>query len=257
MIGLASPTKFHGRLISLCSWPFFVLCFLWHSTPASLIADSNTEGWAWGVGCPGDGASFPGGPFSATAASGFSGSGMCTRTTTHFTKFSFTSSSGGALSTSSLYGIHTGSWLIIPPTLSSESAPIYTVAPVCPISQKNINWVFVQWDTGTRTMTDTYVIGAASYNPSTGVDVTAQYDVTGASYFLGTDHMPGSCTNGVYSVSGDGNSAELNGNIYFAMDGSGVYKSNPGHATFFFPQFSVNPSPDLGGYCERSGDDFR
>ena len=39
---------------------------------------------------------------------------------------------------------------------------------------------------------------------------------------------------------------DLDGTVYFAPTGAGVFKSNPGHATFFFPQYLVNASTDLG-----------
>ena len=35
--------------------------------------------------------------------------------------------------------------------------------------------------------------------------------------------------------------------MYFTTNGAGVYKTNPGHATFFFPQYLTTTSSDLGG----------
>ena len=64
---------------------------------------------------------------------GFNGSGTCARTSTYFTQFVFTSSSGGTLGSSTLYALHTGDVLIVPPTLSSDVEPIFMVAPDCPV----------------------------------------------------------------------------------------------------------------------------
>ena len=57
--------------------------------------------------------------------------------------------------------------------------------------------------------------------------------------------MSGSCSSGLYTASGT--SSDLNGIVYFTTYGAGVYKTNPGHATFFFPQYLTNTSSDLGG----------
>ena len=206
------------------------------------------------MGCPGDGTSKTGsGDFSSSTSGGFSGSGSCSRTTTHFTKFNFTSDSGGTLNFSTLYGVHTGDWIIVPPTLNSESAPIYMVNSVCPWSNKTLNWIFVQWDSGTRTLQDTYVLGAATYDTSAGLNVTGQYDVTGAAYWQTVTPMPGSCSGGTYTVSGQ---SDLNGTVYFTADSSGVYKTTLGHATFFFPQYSVNQTQDLGNIVNAQGMSF-
>ena len=226
-------------------WLQTALVFLVGLAPVRTLADTASEGWNWSVGCPGDGTEYPSGPFAASTQSGFIGSGTCSRTGTHFTQFTFTSSTG-AINTSTLFGLHTGDWLIVPPTLSSDYAPIYSVTPTCPYFNKTLNWILVQWDTGMRTMTDTYVLGTATYSTSSGITVTAQYDVSGAAYWLGVVSMPGTCTDGLYPISGQ-STADLNGKVYFAMDGGGVYKTNPGHATFFMPQYTVNASTDLGG----------
>ena len=125
----------------------------------------------------------------------------------------------------------------MPPTLSTEAAPIYLVNSACPGSNQTLNWIFVQWDLGTRTLQDTYVLGSTTYNTSSGLNITGQYDVTGGAYWLGVVPMPGTCSGGLYTVSGQ---SDLDGTVYFTADGSGVYKTTPGHATFFFPQYSVN-----------------
>ena len=53
-----------------------LVCVLILTFSFSLLADTNSEGWSWGVGCPGDGTVFTGsGVFTASTASGFSGSG--------------------------------------------------------------------------------------------------------------------------------------------------------------------------------------
>lgn len=212
---------------------FALVCAFALVYPSFLFADTLSEGWTWSVGCPGDGTSFTGGSFSVVSSTGFSGSGTCARTTTEFTQFTFTSSSGGTTNSSVMYGVHTGDWLIVPPTLTTESAPIYLVSSVCPWNNKNLTWIFVQWNSSSQILQDTYVLGTASYNTSTGVTVTGQYDVTGTPYWEGSVAMPGTCSNGVYTVSGQ-SSADLNGTVYFTSDGSGVFKTTPGHATFFF-----------------------
>ena len=61
------------------------------------FAENVTEGWTWGVACPGDGAWFSTAYFTTGTTAGFEGVGNCTRTSTHFTQFSFNSdNSGGA-----------------------------------------------------------------------------------------------------------------------------------------------------------------
>ena len=223
-----------------------ILALILIFAPLWLLADTESEGWSWTISCPGDGTSFTGsGTFNSSTATGFIGSGGCTRVSTHFTQFTFTSSTGGTLTSNILYGLHTGDWLIIPPTLSTETYPVYAVSSACPAANTNLNWVFIQWNASAQGLQNTYLLGTAAYNTASGVTITGQYDVTGAAYWLGVTSMPGTCSNGVYPVSGQ-SSADLNGTAYFTTDGSGVYKSNPGHATFFFPQYTMNLSNDLG-----------
>ena len=88
-----------------------------------------------------------------------------------------------------------------------------------------------------------------------GVVVNTQYDVTGAAYWIGLLNMPGTCTNGVYTISGQ-NIAEINGSVFFSGTDPGVYKSGPGHATFFFPQYSISSSSDLGSLTSVQGMTF-
>ena len=232
-----------------------LFCFIALIFPLTLLADTTSEGWSWGVGCPGDGTSFlGGGSFIASTAGGFSGSGNCSRTATRFTQFTFTTVAGGTTNASTLYGVHTGDWLIVPPTLSTESAPLYMVNSACPVNNVTLNWIFVQWDTSTRILQNTYVLGAASYDTNSGVTVTGQWDVAGSAYWLGIDAMPGACSGGEYGVTGQ--TGDLDGTIYFTSDGAGVYKSIPGHATFFFPQYTVSQSSGSGKSHEHSGHDL-
>ena len=186
---------------------FYLLLLFW--IPAPLFADNTTEGWTWTIGCPGDGTTAAS-TFAATSAdgSGFTGSGSCSRTTTHFTQFTFTSSSGATLNTSTLYGIHTGDWLVIPPVVNTETFPVYTVSSLCPVAAVTLNWIFVQWDAGTRTMADTYVLGGATYTPGGSINVTGQYDVTGVPYWAGLVPMPGGCSNGTYTATGSADLVE-------------------------------------------------
>ena len=226
---------------SLLKFLFLILFFR-----ASLaLADVTSEGWSWGVGCDSEG-TFGNSTFTATAndSGSFSGSGTCARTSTNFTQFVFTSTSGGTLASSTLYALHTGDVLIVPPTLSSDVEPIFMTAPYCPIANHTLNWIFVQWDSTTNPLTNTYLLGTATYNTTSGITVTSQYDVSGAMYFSTSIAMSGSCSGGIYASSSI-DSSELDGNVYFTATGAGVYKTNPGHATMFFPQYLVTPSTDL------------
>ena len=220
---------------------FLFLALLFRAALA--FGDTTTEGWTWGVNCDGEG-TFGSANFTATNSGGFSGSGTCARTSTYFTQFVFTSSSGGTTNSSTLYALHTGDVLIVPPTLGSEAEPIFMAAPNCPVANQTLNWIFVQWDSSANPLQNTYLLGTATYNTSSGIAVTSQYDVTGAAYWLGTVAMSGSCSGGIYTSSGG--SSELDGTVYFTATGAGVYKTNPGHATMFFPQYLVYPSTDLG-----------
>ena len=92
----------------------------------------------------------------------------------------------------------------------------------------------MQWNSSSRILQNTYVLGTANYNTSTGVTVTGQYDVTGTGYWEGSVAMPGTCSDGVYTVRGQAYTGDLDGTVFFTADGSGVYKTTLGHATFFF-----------------------
>ena len=70
----------------------------------------------------------------------------------------------------------------------------------------------MQWDTGARTLQNNYVLGSATYDTSAGINVTGQWDVYGTAYYLNIDPMPGTCSAGVYTVSGQ-SSADLNGTV--------------------------------------------
>ena len=214
------------------------------------FADNVTENWSWGVGCPGDGASFSTAYFNASSASGFQGVGNCTRTSTHFTQFTFNSDNSGGgttLNSTTLYGVHTSDWLIIPPTLSYETEPVYTVNMACPYTNKNLNWAVVQWDTGIRDLdtTHTYVIGTATYSTTSGITVNYQYDVYGGPFYMSPIVMGGTCASGSLTVSGNPLGADLNGTAYLSVNGAGVFKTNAGHATFFLPVYTINPSSDF------------
>ena len=202
-----------------------------------------------GVSCPGEGTSYSGGgTFTASNALGFSGGGSCTRTSSHFTLFTSTPRREDTGSGLFVAAAHPGDSLIVPPSLTTETTPIYLVSSACPWFNKNLNWLFVQWDTETRTLDNTFVLGTASYSTASGINVTSQYNVTGAPYWLGLTPMPGTCSGGVYSISGQ-TSADLDGTVYFTSDGSGVFKTTPGHATFFFP--GVCRERQLGSWTGR------
>ena len=120
---------------------FFVFGFI----GALSYGDTSSSGWAWGVGCDGEG-TFGNSVFTSSNSGGFSGSGTCARTSTYFTQFAFTSSSG-ALRSSTLYALHTGDVLVVPPTMSTDVEPIFTVQPNCPIYEGTLNWI---WCSGIR-----------------------------------------------------------------------------------------------------------
>ena len=215
------------------------------------FADNVSEGWTWGVGCPGDGASFSTAYFTTGTSAGFEGVGNCTRTSTHFTQFTFNSDNsggaGGTLNSTTLYGVHSGDWLIIPPTLSYETEPVYTVNTACPYTNKNLNWAVVQWDTGMRDLdtTHTYVVGTAAYSTASGITVNQQYDVYGSPFYMSPIVLGGTCAGGTLTYSGNALSQDLNGTAYLSVNGSGVFKTVAGHATFFLPQYTINPSADF------------
>ena len=74
--------------------------------------------------------------------------------------------------------------------------------------------------------------------------MTAQYDVGGNQVFSGSYAMSlNPCSSGQATSTGGG---DLAGTLFYAADGTGVYKTQPGNATFFFPQASVTLS-NLGG----------
>ena len=132
----------------------------------------------------------------------------------------------GNTSLSSVYGLQSVDLLVMPPTLTTETAPTYNILPNCPLTGGTANWIFVNWDTGTNVMTNTYLFGTATYSSSGSVDVTTQYDVTGALYYQGSVSLgAGSCNGG--SVSG--------GTMYFALDGSGFTRPRRATPRFSFP----------------------
>ena len=57
----------------------------------------------------------------------------------------------------------------------------------------------------------------------------------------------------IYTSSGS--SSELDGTVYFTSTGAGVYKTNPGHATFFFPQY-LTTAIDGSGIASAPGISF-
>src|SRR5262245_41274963 len=106
--------------------------------PAILFADSTSEGWTWQVGCAASGTSQHA-SFASSTSGGFAGVGNCSRTSTHFTKFDFASSSGGTLNSLTQYALHTGDLLVLPPLLDTETAPVFMAQTTCPQSNQNYN----------------------------------------------------------------------------------------------------------------------
>ena len=64
-----------------------------------------------------------------------------------------------------------------------------------------------------------------------------------APFIAGALSLPGTCSNGVYTTSGSGDEG---GTLYLTASAGGVYKTGPGHAAFFFPQYTTTLSTDLG-----------
>ncbi len=224
------------RTIALCAATFSCLA----------AGDTITSGWTLGVGCGGTGNWSTPLSFTAQKSGGFTSSGQCRRTSTRFTKFSFTAAAGGTLIENTRFGLHTGDVLIVPPLLTGETQPLFTVASACPSSSHALNWIYVQWNSATA-LNDTYLLGEALYSKGGAITVTRQYNVNGDDYWIGNVAMPGSCNpaTGVYSATG---SANLGGEVYFTRLGAGVFKTGPGKATFFFPQFTVNPVDELSNW---------
>src|SRR5262249_3368943 len=135
--------------------------------------------------------------------------------------------------------------------LTTENQPVFTIAPACPVSPNpiDLNWLFVQWSETERLgLTDTYLVGTANYSRTNGVVVTGQYDIDGSPYYLGWHTMPGSCNpaNGVYAASGDA-ALDIDGKVFFNASGMGVFKTQTGRATFFFPRAMIVPATHFGG----------
>ena len=209
---------------------FYLLLLFFGPTP--LFADTSSENWTWTVGCPSDGTTATS-TFSASAKRGrrFRRKRQLRPHLDSLHPIYLYPDSGATLNSSTLYGIHTGDWLVIPPVVNTETFPVYTVSAVCPASAVTLNWIFIQWDTNTRTMANTYVLGTATYAPGGNINVTGQYDVV-ESHFLGNVPMSGSCSNGTYASSGI--TTDMDGTVFFTADGSGVFKTTAGHATFSF-----------------------
>ena len=219
---------------------FAAIAFLF---PRFSFADTLSTGWTWSMACPVYGDSTDTGNFTSTQTSGFSGSGNCQRAN-NFTEVSFTASSGATLRSTNYFALQTPGVMILPPVTTADQQPIFMVATACPLSSATLNWIFVQWDSvGSNALTNTYVLGTATYSSGAGVNVTSQYDINGAAYWLGTSPMPGTCSSGVYNVTALG---DLAGTVFFNSSGQGVFKTNLGHATFFFPQYTMTLSSDLG-----------
>ncbi len=211
----------------------------------SALADTLSSGWDFSVACYPYGTTGSGSfEFSCPTLDG--SSGTCGRTSTEFTQLSLGSSytgTGNPQSTT-VYAVQTGDVLIVPPILSTEYEPIFSVSTAAlTTGTYQANWINVQWDTGTATLTDNYLIGTASVNPATGaggngVVLTGQWDINGSVYWSSTVNMPGTWGSGdsagVYTASGGG--GDLEGTAYFTAAGAGAFKTSPGRATFFFPQ---------------------
>ncbi len=226
---------------------FFIIALIYGLGTSSSFGDDVSDGWTIGLSCPSSGVEGSG-AFTFENSSINGTAGTCTRLDNSFTELVLGSASGtGTEAASQVYAVHTGDVLIIPPLLTGETEPIFTVANAAPSGGTyNANWINVQWNTGTATLTGFYVIGASSINPSSspgsnGVVITNQWDVQGNEYYSGSVNMNGSWGTGgsvgIYTSSSNG--GNLDGTAYFNAAGAGVFKSTPGKATFFFPQQSV------------------
>ena len=111
-------------------------------------------------------------------------------TSTFFTQFNFTLRLFGAtLQSSTLYALHTGDVLIVPPATTSDTVPTFMAVPQRPNYSQTLNWIFVQWDSSADTLKNTYLSGTTTYSSSKWNHVISQYDVTGQAYWLGSNPM--------------------------------------------------------------------
>jgi hypothetical protein len=210
-----------------------------------VYADDLSAAWSLSMSCPESGTSSPAASFSGSTGGGFTGSGTCQRIATRFSKFSFTSSSGGTLNSNTVYGLHTGDLIILPPILSTETKPLFMMTPACPVSNKSLNWITAQWHASeNHTLNDYHMIGTGTYSTSTGLAVTNSYDVDGSSLYSGSIALAGSCSNGVYTLTGTGN--DRIGNVYFNLNGAGSFKAASTKATLFVPVYTISAATDLG-----------
>ncbi len=232
-----------------------VFCFPLFFSPCYTFADTVDSGWIFGLSCNAFGTTGSGSfTFAQSSLSGSSGS--CERTSNAFTQLSLGSYSGsGTPLADTVYAVNTGDVLIVPPLLSTEYEPIFSVANAAvAIGPYTANWIEVQWPNSTETLTGTYLIGQATIDPSTsaggnGIVLTGQWDIDGNPYWSGSTNMPGTWGTddnaGVYTASGGGGALE--GVAYFTSAGAGAYKANPGSATFFFPQQAIFSLETLAG----------
>ncbi len=227
------------------------LCLIW--APA-VLADTVNSDWTFGLNCAATGTTSTGSfTFSNTNISG--SAGTCARTSNLFTEFTLGSYSGtGTPVSTTIFAVNTGDVLIVPPILTTDFQPIFAVTNAAPTtSSYTANWISVQWETSTATLTNNYLIGQSTVNTGTspggnGVVLTGQWDIDGAVYWSGSVNMPGTWgtggNTGIYTASGGG--GDLEGTVYFDAEGAGVFKTTPGRATFFFPQQNITLST-LGG----------
>jgi hypothetical protein len=216
---------------------YIAVLLIWQAG-ISAFADGLLNGWTINVGCTANSPIGAPGTFQASRNGGLSTSGgACKRTNTNFTEVSFSSSTGGVARSNKLYAVQTGEFLIVPPIQSNEYQPIFAVNTKCPTADKTMNYLYVQWNDGAVALSDTYLMGTADITTAGGVTLKTQYDIGGALYWGGSRPLStADCVNGVTEVQGSNN---LGGRIYWTANEGGIFKTNPGRATFFLPAKSV------------------
>lgn len=202
---------------------------------APILADSYTSNWNISLGCPMHEATSSSGNMSF-GSEGFSGSGTCSRLSSGFGKYNFSTSSGGTLRSTDVYPIQMGKLSFVPPLRTTDTTPVFSVEASCPTSTKDVNWVFVQ---STASRTADYFWGRSTMSPSS-TTMSQFYDIDGSQLFSGSYSLPvGSCASGVIDVAG---SVDFQAKIYSTDEWSGFYKTGPGNVSFFAPPWSITQS---------------
>lgn len=201
--------------------------------------------WNWTVGCPESGTSNPAASFSATTTSGYSLSGTCERTGTHFTIFDVTTPASPTPNSDTFFGLSTGNILLVPGVLPYETKPVVMMTNACPVEDKSLNWLIFAWKITDRlTLSGINMMGRATFDTATGLQIDNGYDVNGTLLLTGPVALSGNaCANGTFALTGSG---DRGGTVYFTKSGEGYYNTVTEKSFFFVPQYTVSAVADLG-----------